>query len=553
MSTRSKTSLARILYYIVPNTITGFAYGWEVASMGGILAMPAFLEYMHTPSDFTQGIMTAALIAGEFFGTLFIGLFCSDRLGRRFTIILSCAIYLVGQAILVASQNRGMFIAGRVINGLGAGPLFQTMAFYTAEISPTEIRGRLVATLNAGIALGILVAYWVQYGFLSIPGNAAWRSCFALQLIPGVIVAIVIWFRPESPRWLVQHDKQEMALKVLADLHADGDTTSNLVRAELEEIRVVVSLEQSPDAPSYINLLFGRDYRRRSALAMGLQCMQQLSGANIVLYYAGKVFAQTGRTGAQAALLANGISSALLFGATTSLTIMIDYYGRRRPIFIGHGTMGTCLVIVGSILIGFGAPHFDHTTQAVQFTFQDKDAGNAAVAFMFLFQVAFGAFSSSVPWTFQNEVFPVIARARGTALSVATNFFTNFWLGLYIPKALNTASWRVYFIFGALNFTSMVLGYLFYPETTGKSLEELDLLFTPERSAWVFRDRDACSKRPILSHSLSDDPEIVAHELRKRLVLEKGGDAQMAEDLGQSFEVKSAHREVAHNEFEVEK
>lgn len=89
--------------------------------------MPSFLSYMETPSDFTQGIMTASLIAGEFFGTLSIGLFCSDRFGRRFTILLSCAIYLIGQAILVAAQNRGMFIAGRVINGLGAGPLFQTM------------------------------------------------------------------------------------------------------------------------------------------------------------------------------------------------------------------------------------------------------------------------------------------------------------------------------------------------------------------------------------------------------------------------------------------
>ena len=172
----------------------------------------------------------------------------------------------------------------------GTGGL--TYSSYTAEISPTEIRGRLVATLNAGIALGILVAYWVQYAFLGVPGNAAWRSCFALQLVPAAIVAVLMYWRPESPRWLVQHDKQELALKVLADLHANGDTSSNLVRAELEEIRVVVSLEQSPDAPSYANLLFGRDYRRRSALAMGLQCMQQLSGANIVVSQADVIPAQ---------------------------------------------------------------------------------------------------------------------------------------------------------------------------------------------------------------------------------------------------------------------
>lgn len=154
---------------------------------------------------------------------------------------------------------------------------------YTAEITPAQVRGRVVATLNAGIALGILVAYWVQYGFLDVSGNAAWRSCFSLQLVPGVVVAVIMFWRAESPRWLVQHDRQEEALQVLADLHAHGDTTNNMVRSEFEEIRVVVNLEKTSATPSYFSLVFGRELRRRSGLAMGLQCMQQLSGANIVV------------------------------------------------------------------------------------------------------------------------------------------------------------------------------------------------------------------------------------------------------------------------------
>ena len=96
--------------------------------MGGILAMPQFLSYMGTPTDFRQGLMTASLIAGEFIGSLLIGLVFSDRFGRRVTIMASILVYLVGQAILIAAQGQGMFIAGRVINGLGAGPWFQTMS-----------------------------------------------------------------------------------------------------------------------------------------------------------------------------------------------------------------------------------------------------------------------------------------------------------------------------------------------------------------------------------------------------------------------------------------
>lgn len=98
----------------------------------------------------------------------------------------------------------------------------------------------------------------------------------------------------------------------------------------------------------------------------------------------------------------------------------------------------------------------------------------------------------------------------------------------------------------------MVMGYLFFPETTGKSLEELDLLFTPDRTAWVFRDRDACSKQPILSHSLSDDPEVVAHELHKRLVINRGGDVEDGFGQEEKFEMKSVHREAATTQHDVE-
>jgi MFS transporter, SP family, sugar:H+ symporter len=117
-----------MLYYATPATIAGFAYGWENASMGGILAMPQFLTYFGTPTAGRQGAMTAALIAGEFGGSLLIGFLLSDRIGRRLTIMASILVYLVGQILIVASQDQAMFITGRVINGLGAGGLFQTIS-----------------------------------------------------------------------------------------------------------------------------------------------------------------------------------------------------------------------------------------------------------------------------------------------------------------------------------------------------------------------------------------------------------------------------------------
>ena len=367
------------------------------------------------------------------------------------------------------------------------------------------------------------MAFWVQYGAVNITSTGAWRLCFGLQLIPGAMVGLIMLIRPESPRWLVRHDRAEEALQVLAKLHAGGNTEDVVVLSELEEIKVIVHFEMNSPPPTYSSLIFARRYRRRTALGMGVQFMQQKSGPNICLYYATKVFAQTGRTGTTATLLANGIDGGLLLAATISLVIMSDIYGRRKPLIIGPILMGTCFVVVGSMLVGFGEPHWDPTTSAVQFHFANSAAGNAAVAFMFLYMVFFGGLYSALAWTYPNEIFPLNARARGTALSTSTNWMTNFWLGLYIPQALNEASWKLYFVFGAFNYMNSILAYLFFPETSQRSLEELDLLFTPDRTTWVFTDKEARKKGSILQHSLTDGPDVVSHELEKALARAMGG------------------------------
>lgn len=453
---------------------------------------------------------------------MILGYLLSDRLGRRLTILIAICIYLVGQIILVASVAQGQFIAARVINGFGAGALFQTMSLYTAEIAPPQVRGRMTALLNTGIGLGLMIAYWVQYGTANINGTGAWRLPLGLQLIPAAMVGVHIFFRPESPRWLVRHEKDEQALKVLARLHAHGDTDNSFVKAELSEIQIAVEFEKGQSTPSYFQLLFTKKYRRRTALGMGAQFLQQISGINIILYYASKVFAQSGASGTSAVLLANGISGALLFVSSLQLNIMMDTYGRRKPLIGGPFAMGVCLVIVGSMLVKYGNPYFDATTQAVNFSFkQTPAAGHAAIAFMFLYVVFFGGFYSSVPWTYPNEVWGIEARARGTAMSTATNWFTNFWLGLYIPTALNEASWKLYYIFAGFCFLSAILAFLFFPETAGRPLEELELLFLPSRNPFVFMDKEATTKRSFFADFQAEgDATVAGDQLGKALGVE---------------------------------
>lgn len=143
------------------------------------------------------------------------------------------------------------------------------MHSYTAEIAPPHIRGRATSTLNTGIAVGILVAYWVQYGALNITGNGAWRLCFALQLLPGAAVGVLMLFRPESPRWLLQVGREDEAAQILSRLHGNGDASNALVRIEVAEIKAVVELESASNSPSYWALLSARTIDDGHGLPLG--------------------------------------------------------------------------------------------------------------------------------------------------------------------------------------------------------------------------------------------------------------------------------------------
>ncbi|KIX04850.1 uncharacterized protein Z518_05721 [Rhinocladiella mackenziei CBS 650.93] len=528
------------LYYAAPIFLEGFTAGWETGSIGGILAMPQFLNYFNYPSDFRQGSMTACLLAGEFGGSLFMGFFLADRLGRKRTIYVAVMLYLIGQIIVVAS-------VGRVLNGFGAGGLIQTVPLYTAEVAPVWIRGRLGYNLNAGTAMGLFATYWVQYGSQNIGNNGAWRMPLSLQFIPVMVLASLIFWRPESPRWLFMQDRLEEALQVLAKLHGEGNPNDETVKSEYQEIRIINEYEKSMPAPSLYALFFRKEYRRRTVLGAGIQFLHEISGPNICLYYAPKVFTQVGVSGTQASLLANGINGALLVVTSLSLMWMADKYGRRNQMTIGPLCMGTCFLVVGGLMRGYGSPHWDSTTQSVQFSFHNQVASKAAIAFMYLYMAAFGAIYCAVGQTYPNEVFSLRARSRGAALGASMNWLVNFWLGLYIPYALNKASWKMYLVFAGFNCMNTILCYLFFPETARRTLEEIDLLFTSDRTVFVFLDKEAVRKGRLL-HSDLTDGETVAQEMKKALH-QHGNMRVWSSDVPlQGKEIKDvqhSHKEVA--------
>lgn len=254
--------------------------------MSGVVANDSFKGYMGmaNPEDYNSALM-GAIVALYEIGCMGGALSCGtlgDILGRRKMIRLGCFILCIGAVIQTASVNVGMMIFARIFTGVGNGMNTATIPVYQAELSPPKNRGAHVSFEASLLALGVGIAYWLEFGLYFAKGEVAWRFPLAFQMFFGMILFAGTFFLPESPRWLQSHDKEDECKEVLARLWTDEDTTHPRCIAEWEEIRDGIELERREGIKSYRELFKrGRlNNRYRVLLGMGGQLMQQFGGIN---------------------------------------------------------------------------------------------------------------------------------------------------------------------------------------------------------------------------------------------------------------------------------
>ena len=172
-------------------------------------------------------------------------------------------------------QNRGMLVVGRIISGISVGLASSTVPLYQAEVTAPAVRGRYIALQQWSITWGILIQYFIQFGCSYINGTASFRIPWALQMIPAIVLSVGMTWFPESPRWLMDHGREEEALQILADLHGKGDKDNELVQLEYEEIKQQVYFERTEGAKSYVDLLKPGVFRR-VVLGTSLQMWSQV-------------------------------------------------------------------------------------------------------------------------------------------------------------------------------------------------------------------------------------------------------------------------------------
>lgn len=278
---RPRPSNLRYVYMLTAFTSLGaLLFGYDQGVMGVIVADDRWIELMKPANSWVTGAVVSLYDIGCFIGALSVG-FLADSCGRERTLSIASVVFIVGAILQCASYDIVQITIGKVVLGYGVGACAAGVPLYVTEIAPASIRGRIVGIEQMILCLGELIAFWLNYGFAYLDSNDWWRIPLAIQIVPAAVLAYGCWvWVPPSPRWLMLQDRHACAREVLARLH--GDEAADLEMAEIAE---QCALEKMASQSSAWSDMFRWPILKVTLLGMGVQCFQQITGTNSILYY----------------------------------------------------------------------------------------------------------------------------------------------------------------------------------------------------------------------------------------------------------------------------
>lgn len=410
------------------------------------------------------GTVIALYTVGGIFGALSC-VYLGDLLGRRKVIFFTNLISIIGAILMATSFQFSQFIVARLVLGLGTGGYVATVPVWQSEISPAHKRGSNVVTDGIFIGVGVTAALWIDLGFYFVQGSSvSWRFPLAFQVVLSATAMIFIYLLPESPRWLIKTGQIEQAREVLGAL-LEADPESRTVTDSVVNIEASLAYCGSGKWTDMFTNGKQRLFHRTYLAATG-QMFQQMCGVNLITYYATTIFEQyLGMDPVKARILAAAMGLMQPFGGFLAF-FTIDRLGRRPLMLWSAGAMSICMAVLAG------------TTSAKGNT----GALVVAVIFLYAFQFIFTVGYSGLTFLYAAEMAPLQIRAAVTAVSTSTVWAFNFLLAQVTPIGFSTIGNRYYIIFAVINAAIVPTVYFFFPETKGRSLEEIDEIFAQSKS-----------------------------------------------------------------------
>ncbi|CAO3580965.1 unnamed protein product [Absidia cylindrospora] len=459
--------------------------------MALVVIMPYFIDEIGKPTQLRGFSGTMALAA--FIGSLASGVL-ADRIGRKPLMAFASVIFLVGSLFQTGGDNAALVFCGRAVTGVCVGIYSMLVPLYQSEIAPKHLRGRLITIHQYAITLGIFCASWVVYGTIKIQNGSSWRLAMGLQMIPCLILLILIQLIPESPRYLMSCDYDTEALHVLAKIHGEGSIDHPDVCMEYVTILQSIEYERTfKNHGSYTRLFSKAPENNWKRLLLGIltQSFQQLTGINAILLYAPQILHSAGLSGVYPSIFANCISSTVNMLATIPAVFLIDRFGRRSSMVVGAFILCICLVIMAVLSL---TAHFiyggDYSSEAEpaptndsgvfdQFRFRGvaKKESIAFISIQYLYLAVFAYTWGPLGWIYPSELYGQDVRAKALSITSGFSWLLNFAVSEFSTPMLLTIHGRSYIVFACCCAFIVFFVYFFFPETKGKSLEEIDLIF----------------------------------------------------------------------------
>ncbi|KAI0064834.1 general substrate transporter [Artomyces pyxidatus] len=478
--------------------------GYDSGITGGVVSSAYFqskfgiIPVSGTPDqhrvDAVSSNIVSALQGGAFFGALSSAP-VSARIGRRYTLLAYTFIFLVGATLLtIAGGSRGLsFIyGGRFVEGIGLGALSAVAPAYVSECAPKNVRGRITGMFQIMVAIGLMLAYFVNYGIsLHIRDSSKiWRIPFGFQIIPAGITMLGLLTVKESPRWLASKGRSEEASTVLAYLRK-MDPNSPRVRSELAEIEAVLQ-EQRDARNSVVGLrdaFFGRGNLIRFVIALVIFFLQQWCGQKAINNYTPQTFTSIGYTSGANSLLASAIYGVVKVIATSIFVLFfIDSLGRKASLCASAVGMSATLFILGMLLKTYPPPSTLNSSPAA--------ASKAMAAMLYLYECFYSMGWGPLATVYVSDIFPTQTRHYGLAMASASKWLWNFVISQVTPRMITGLGYKMFLVFAALNIGALASFSLLIPETKGCSLEEMDVVFgsisADQRQANIEKQERVC-------------------------------------------------------------